>query len=130
VVLGVDPTSQLTRVRVGRGELDVPRNALATGSALRIQLLARDIIVSTQIPANLSIRNSLVGMVTHVQSDDTDSDLITIDIGTAQVMARIPKAATRELALRPGMQVWALVKSVSLRGRSFTASTSVVSLNA
>jgi hypothetical protein len=38
-------------------------------------------------------------------------------------MARITKAATRDLSLRPGMKVWALVKSVSLRGHSFAAPT-------
>jgi ABC-type molybdate transport system ATPase subunit len=31
-------------------------------------------------------------------------------------VARITRAASRELALTPGRPVWALVKSVSLRG--------------
>jgi len=44
---------------------------------------------------------------------------VSIDIGGARIMARITKAATRELGLAPGLAAWALVKSVSLRGRSF-----------
>jgi molybdate transport system ATP-binding protein len=123
IVLGIDSGANLTKVRVGHGELYVQAMGRAAGTALRVQLLARDIIVSTQIPQHLSVRNSLAGVVTSIQGDDLDSDLVTIDIGAAQIMARITKAATRDLSLRPGMKVWALVKSVSLRGHSFAAPT-------
>ena len=121
VVLGVDSSSNLTRVRVGQGELNVQAKGLAVGTALRVQLLARDIIVSTRIPQHLSVRNSLAGIVTSIHGDDDDSDLITIDIGAEEILARITKAATRELSLRPGIEAWALVKSVSLRGHAFAA---------
>jgi molybdate transport system ATP-binding protein len=126
-VIGSNPVSRLTRVRVGHGELNVQTSGLATGAALRVQLLARDIIVSTQQPEHLSVRNSLMGSIDKIESDDADSDLITIDIGTARILARITKAATRDLALRPGMPTWALVKSVSLRGHAFPAPTSTAS---
>jgi molybdate transport system ATP-binding protein len=56
-----------------------------------------------------------------VSSDDTHSDLIAIDVGGPLIMARVTKAATSELGLRPGLSVWALVKAVSLRGHSFAA---------
>jgi molybdate transport system ATP-binding protein len=121
VVLGVDSSSNLTRVRVGQGELNVQAKGLAVGTALRVQLLARDIIVSTHIPQHLSVRNSLAGIVKSIHGDDDDSDLITIDIGAEEILARITKAATRELSLRPGIEAWALVKSVSLRGHAFAA---------
>jgi molybdate transport system ATP-binding protein len=123
VVLGADPASNLTRVRVGNGEINVQATGLVAGTALRVQFLARDIIVSTHAPQHLSVRNSLAGVVTHIHDDDRDSDLITIDIGATQIMARITKAATRALALQAGMPAWALVKSVSLRGHSFAAPT-------
>jgi molybdate transport system ATP-binding protein len=122
-VLGTDAMS-LTRVRVGRGELKVQTPGLAIGTALRVQLLARDIIVSTRPPEHLSVRNSLEGHITQVQDDAGDSDMITIDIGGTRIMARITKAATRELGLNVGMQTWALVKTVSLRGHSFTKAAS------
>jgi molybdate transport system ATP-binding protein len=122
-VLGTDAMS-LTRVRVGRGELKVQAPGLATGTALRVQLLARDIIVSTRPPGYLSVRNSLEGHVTQIQDDAGDSDLVTIDIGGTVIMARITKAATRELGLHTGMRTWALVKTVSLRGYSLTSPAS------
>jgi molybdate transport system ATP-binding protein len=111
-----------TRVRLGNGEIQVIAAASAPGTTLRVQLLARDIIVATQTPQGLSVRNSLKGVISSVE-DDGASDLVSIDIGSdtggkgggPTILARITKAATRELVLVPGRTVWALVKSVSLR---------------
>jgi molybdate transport system ATP-binding protein len=120
-VLGTDPSSGLTRVKVGHGELKVHTAKPALGTKLRVQLLARDLIVATQPPRNLSVRNILAGVITAVTSDDADSDLIAIDIGATLIMARVTKAATRELGLAAGLPAWALVKAVSLRSHSFAA---------
>jgi molybdate transport system ATP-binding protein len=120
-VLGLDPASGLMRVKVGHGELKVHAAKAAAGTNLRVQLLARDLIVATQAPQHLSVRNTLAGVITSVSSDDADSDLIAIDIGGTVVMARVTKAATNELALTEGLPVWALVKAVSLRSHSFAA---------
>jgi molybdate transport system ATP-binding protein len=118
-VLGEDAESGMSRVRVGNGELKVPACGIAAGATVRVQLLARDIIVSTQMPRHLSVRNSLRGVISEVAGDDAHTDLIAIDIGGTDVLARVTKAATRELALEPGMAAWALVKSVSLRAIPF-----------
>jgi molybdate transport system ATP-binding protein len=119
-VLGVDP-SGLMRVRLGDGELKVEAVNVPVGAKLRVQLLARDLIVATRATEHLSVRNSLTGVVAAVSSDDAHSDLIAIDVGGPLITARVTKAATFELGLRPGLVVWALVKAVSLRGRSFAA---------
>lgn len=119
IVAGVDPDTRLATVRVGRGELHVESSGFAAGDSLRVQLLARDIIVSVREPRDLSVRNSLSGIVSRIQGDDAGSDLVFIDIGGSEIMARITKAATRALSLRPGQDAWALVKSVSLRGHAF-----------
>jgi molybdate transport system ATP-binding protein len=120
-VIGMDATSGLLRVKVGRGELNVQALSIAAGAKLRVQLLARDLIVATQAPQHVSVRNILTGVITTVTSDDAESDLIAIDIGGTVIMARVTTAAVRELALVPGLPVWALVKAVSLRGHSFAA---------
>ena len=121
MVVSIDTQSNLAKVRVGAGELNVQATGLTVGTALRVQLLARDIIVSTELPQHLSVRNSIAGIVTTVQRDDADTDLITLDIGGKYLMARITRSATQELALSPGSKAWALVKTVSLRGHSFAA---------
>ncbi len=117
-VLGVDSASGLQRVRVGRGELAVQAPSAQPGAKMRVQILARDVIVATEEPHGLSVRNRLRGTVTAIARDDEHADLISIDIGGAALLARITSAATHDLGLRTGLPVWALVKSVSLRGRS------------
>jgi molybdate transport system ATP-binding protein len=119
-VLGMDQ-SGLMRVGLGHGELKVEAVSAAVGARLRVQLLARDLIVATRAPEYLSVRNSLKGVIAAVTSDDANSDLVAIDIGGTLIMARVTKAAAGELGLRPGLAVWALVKAVSLRGHSFAA---------
>ncbi|HEY2462688.1 MAG TPA: molybdenum ABC transporter ATP-binding protein [Steroidobacteraceae bacterium] len=115
-VLGTDASTGLMRVQVGQGELKVQRGEATTpGTRLRVQLLARDLIVATEAPRHLSVRNSLPGAITSIADDVDDSDLIGIDIGGILIMARVTKAATRELGLAPGKRVWALVKTASLR---------------
>ncbi len=120
-VLGVEPSSGLMRVAVGRGELKVQPLNVAAGARLRVQLLARDLIVATEKPQHLSVRNMLAGVITSVTGDDADSELVAIDIGGTLIMARVTPAAVRELSLAPGLPVWTLVKAVSLRGHSFAA---------
>ena len=131
-VLGTDPSSGLMRVQVGQGELKVPPLHVAAGATLRVQLLARDLIVATQPPQYLSVRNMLAGVITSVTGDDAESDLVAIDIGGPKIMARVTRAAVSELSLAPGLPVWALVKAVSLRSHSYTApyATSIARPNA
>jgi len=126
-VLGVDAAAGLVNVRVGRGELKVraphwgagaPLRVLDAGARLRVQILARDVIVATAEPRHLSVRNRLPGSIVAVDRDAEDTDLISIDVGGAVILARVTTAASRELALAPGAAVWALIKSVSLRGRA------------
>jgi len=121
-VIAEDAANGMLRVGVGRGELNVLAEApMAPGTRVRVQLLARDIIVSTQRPTHLSVRNVLEGIVTTIDEDGGHADIVSIDVGGAQIMARITRAATRELKLAPGAPVWALVKTVSLSGHSFPA---------
>ncbi len=120
-LLGVDPDTDIARLSVGQGELKVAHKGLAAHGALRVQLLARDIIVATAQPAQLSVRNCLAGRISKIGSEQPGSDLISIDIGGETILARITAAATQDLQLHIGMRVWALIKSVSIQGHSFAA---------
>jgi len=121
-LLPTDPHSGLARVRAGDGILSIPAAGIEAGRTLRVQLLARDIIVATQAPTHLSVRNSLEGTIREIAQERPGSDLVTIDIGAGEaVLARITSVATRELNLHPGMRIWALVKAVSIQGHSFAA---------
>jgi len=109
----------ISGVRVGRGLLQVSLRGLVIGTRVRVQLLARDIILATEPPRGLSVRNALEGTVTEVTPDDQDARLVKVDIGAATVLSRVTGDAAAELRLRPGLTVWVLVKAVSTRGHAF-----------
>jgi molybdate transport system ATP-binding protein len=89
------------------------------GARVRLQLLARDIILATQPVQGLSVRNALASTVVAISDDDYGAALVRCDVGGAIVLARITQAARRALNLRPGDAVWTLVKAVSTQGHTF-----------
>jgi molybdate transport system ATP-binding protein len=120
VVTAVDP-SGLAQVRVGNGRLLVDSRQLAVGQRVRLQLLARDLILATEAPHGLSVRNVLQGVVMALTADDRTATLVDVDIGGLTLTARVTTQAAGELALRPGLPLWVLVKSVMLSGHVFEA---------
>ena len=119
-----DPSTGLTAVRVGDAMLHASLRGAAPGTHVRVHLLARDIMLATQPVEGLSVRNRMQGAITRIVSEDPDTDLIDVDIGGQLVLARVTRAASSALALRPGLSVWVLVKAVSIRGHAFLAPTS------
>jgi molybdate transport system ATP-binding protein len=119
VVTRVDPSQGTADVRLGHGTLHVSLENVAVGASVRIQLLARDILLATQKPQGLSVRNELQGVIAEMMPDEHDGVLVKVDIGGEVVLARITQDAVTALSLQPGSRVWALVKAVSTRGHAF-----------
>ncbi|HVC02384.1 MAG TPA: molybdenum ABC transporter ATP-binding protein [Steroidobacteraceae bacterium] len=110
----VEADGGLAAVQIGDGELRLRAAGLAPGMRLRVQILARDVIVATGDPQGLSVRNAVRGTVRAIAADVADACLITIDVGGAEILARVTADAVRELALAEGLPVVALVKTVSI----------------
>ncbi len=110
----------LAMLRVGDAELTVEVDA-HVGQRIQIQVLARDVIIATEAPRALSVRNVVPARVVSVTPDSGRAVLVELDIGrTTTLLARITERASNELALAPDKQVWALIKAVSLRGHAFS----------
>jgi molybdate transport system ATP-binding protein len=121
VVTRVDTSQGMADLRLGRGTLYVSLEGVTVGARVRVQLLARDIILANQKPQGLSVRNELEGVITDLTPDGHDGVLVRVDIGGDVVLSRITTEGVRALDLRPGSRVWALVKAVSTRGHAFRA---------
>jgi len=119
VVTRLDPDQGSADLKVGRGTLRVALAGVAVGARVRLQLLARDVILALQPVPGLSVRNALAGNVVAIAADDHEAVLVRVDVGGATVLARITADARRALDLRPGVAVWTLVKAVSTRGHAF-----------
>ena len=113
VVRSVDAATELANIDVGGQKLQVSSRHLQTGQAVRLQLLARDLILAVQEPHGLSVRNQLRGRVDSI-SPDGSGDLVTVDVGGITLLSRVTPAATQELRLAPGIELWVLVKAVSV----------------
>jgi len=121
VVTRVDPSQGMADLRLGHGTLYVSLEGVTVGARVRVQLLARDIILANQKPQGLSVRNELEGVITELTPDGHEGVLVRVDIGGDIVLSRITADGARALDLRPGGRVWALVKAVSTRGHTFRA---------
>jgi molybdate transport system ATP-binding protein len=114
----------LAQLRVGEAIFNVELGGAAPGQRIQIQVLARDVIVATESPRGLSVRNVVAGRIVSVTPDAGSAVLIELDIGrAATLLARVTLRASQELELVAGKQVWALIKSVSLRGHVFSTPT-------
>lgn len=120
-VVGREEEAGLARLRIGSETLRVVSDE-PVGSRLRVQLLARDLILALEEPRGLSVRNSMAATVVSIAPDDVHADLVQLDIGGPRIVARITRAATQALGLRPALPLRVLVKSVSVRGYGSGAS--------
>ncbi|HEX4619885.1 MAG TPA: molybdenum ABC transporter ATP-binding protein [Steroidobacteraceae bacterium] len=119
LVTAVDAAGGTVELAVGSGKLQVSLRDVPAGARVRVQLLARDIILATQPIQGLSVRNALLGTVTEITVDEGASVLVKVDVGGPVLLARITEGARQALKLAPGDAVWALVKAVSTRGHAF-----------
>jgi len=115
----IDAAAGLAQIRVGAGQLLVESEELRPGQPVRVQLLARDLILAVAPPSGLSVRNSLAGTIARLEPDGERAWLVFTDIGGAALMVRVTDDARRALSLAVGQPVWVLVKTVSLRGHVF-----------
>jgi len=121
-VTRVDASAGMADLRVGKGALNVSVRGVGVGERVRVQLLARDIILGVEAPRGLSVRNELQGTVVALAEDEEETVLITVDVGGSRVLSRVTRSAVGALGLQEGMGVWVLVKAVSTRGHAFRVS--------
>ena len=120
LVTRINAATGIADLAVGSGYLQVSLRDVPVGARVRLQLLARDIILAAQPVQGLSVRNALASTVIAISDDEFGAALVKVDLGGAIVLARITQDARRALNLRPGDAVWTLVKAVSTRGHTFT----------
>lgn len=113
-----DPQRGLTHLRLGDAEILTPRLDRAAGSAVRVLILARDVLIATEEPRGLSARNVLPARVERLDARADGTVLATLRLSgaAAVVLAAVTRDAVEALSLAPGLAVWAVVKSVAVEG--------------
>ncbi len=105
----------LTRLAIAGDKLLVPQIDEEIGKTLRIRIRARDVALAKQAPTGLSVLNTLRARVTElVNQSRTHIDVKLETEGGAQIWSRITLRSGRELDIKPGAEIWLLIKTVAL----------------
>jgi molybdate transport system ATP-binding protein len=104
----------LTRLEASAGPLFLPRIEAPVGSKLSIRILAHDVILSRSRPEGLSALNMLPATVTAVRLGDGPGAIIQLKAGEDLLLARITQRSALALALEPGADCFAILKSVAV----------------
>ncbi len=91
----------------------MPKLDLPVGRAVRAQIKADQVILARQPVSGISVRNQLPAQVVALTEGDGMID-VEMEIG-GRLFAEISPQACADLALAPGMQVTALIKSAAIR---------------
>ncbi len=119
VVTGHDAAFHLTVLEHRGQRLIMPGLELPVGAHVRLRIRARDVSIALVRPEGISIRNMLDGTVSAIAAEpDTAFAEVLVDIGGAQIRARLTRLAVADLGLKPGAPVVALVKSVAFDRRA------------
>jgi molybdate transport system ATP-binding protein len=105
----------LTRLVCSGQSIVVPMlTHLSAGSAVRLSVRASDVAIATSEPQGLSFRNVLPGTIMAIDADRGSAfAIVSMNVGDTVLRSQLTNHAVRELRLKPGMQVFALLKTAS-----------------
>ena len=120
-VANFEDASGLTRLTSEAGVIFVEGRLGAPGTAARVRIRARDVMLATEEPQHISALNILKGQVTNVAGAGPSSVNVTLACGGAPILARITRHSAAALGIVPGRAAYAVVKAVSVSGPSAEA---------
>ena len=116
-VIAIDREDGLATLGFDGGTLMVANFDAQAGESVRVRIRAREVSIALEPPRHISIQNILRGTITAIDVPRGSSVNVTITVGTATLRSRITQRSARQLALAPGMEVYVLIKAVSLDRR-------------
>ncbi len=114
-----DPSFGLTTLRAAAGELRVPHLELPVGTALRVRIRARDVMIALAPPEGLSALNILPGTVAEIGRADGPIVEMRLDCAGEALVARLTRRSVETLGLAPGRAVYAVIKSIAFDHHAF-----------
>ncbi len=113
----LDPRWHLARLDTPGASFWTRDPGLPPGHRIRVRVLARDVSLSLAGQSASSILNQLPATVEEIGDDGHPSQVLVrlrTRPGGAALLARVTRRSAHALALAPGREVWAMVKSVAL----------------
>ncbi|MDI1232293.1 MAG: molybdenum ABC transporter ATP-binding protein [Methylobacter sp.] len=103
----------LTRVAFTGGSLSLPAVDAEIGTALRVQIYARDVSIALEAPTATSILNVLPATITGIADSRDGQSVIRFQVGDQALLAHITRKSALMLDLQIGMAVYVQIKGIS-----------------
>jgi len=116
-VIEQDMQYELATLAFDGGTLTATSVDALIGEPVRVRIRARDVSIALERPQRISIQNVLAGKIAAVGDERSGIVDVSIGVGATTLRSRITARAARQLGLAPGLEVYALVKAVSLDRR-------------
>ncbi len=113
-VLRHDSAYGLSTLFFGDGELRVPLVAAPINSGVRLTIDARDVSIALSRPMDVSITNRIPGAIVAIEPLVLPYVRVTFDLGSTALDALVTTESVERLGLEPGLQAWAMIKSVAI----------------
>ncbi|WP_400769460.1 TOBE domain-containing protein [Methylosinus sporium] len=117
-VLRHDPDIGLSTLLFAGGELRVPLVDAVVGTAIEVEIDARDVSIALSRPMDVSILNRLPGAIVELDFLPPPFTRARLSLGGAHVDALITHESVERLALVEGLSAWAMIKTVAVSGRT------------
>lgn len=104
----------LSRLSISGGELHLPGISASVGERVRVRILAQDVLISLDEPRGLSSRNVVPVEVSALHRGYGPGVAVQLVTGQDRLLARITARAAEEMALRPGVQCFAILKATAV----------------
>lgn len=106
----------LTRIATAGGPVFLPGRLPPPGSALKLRIRAQDVMLALSPPQGLSALNLLAVRVESLLPEGEAGMIVALRLGEERLLARITRRSAEALALVPGLEVQAILKTVALAG--------------
>jgi molybdate transport system ATP-binding protein len=104
----------ITEVATGGQTLLLPRVPHPIGARVRLRIEAQDVMIALRRPEEISALNILPATVTTLRVGQGPGVLVQLRAGENLILARITRRSAETLSLREGVQVFAVLKAVSV----------------
>ncbi len=104
----------LTRLDAPTGSLFLPGVEGKPGTRVRVRIMAHEVILSRLRPEGLSAQNIIAGKVVRIVPGVGPGVIVYVDVAGHEILARITRRATDQMALAPGDTVHVILKSMSV----------------
>lgn len=112
-LIGHEPYYGLSIAEIGSSIVTLQPVDLPEGTMVRMRVASTDVILALDRPEHISALNHLPGTITDLVADGPHI-LVGLDCAGQRLLSRVTLLSVERLGLKPGMQVHALFKAVTV----------------